>query len=155
MNVEEVKELCKGKRVGFTCSCFDLLHSGHVKMLENARSQCDVLVVGLQTDPTLDRKHKNKPVQSFEERKIMISAIRYVDYVIEYSYEKELYELIKTLQPDVRILGSDYVNKPFTGDDLGTFIHYHKRDHPWSTSNLRKRIWEAEEKKLRSSKKQA
>ena len=128
-------------KIGFTCSCFDLLHAGHILMLKDAKEQCDKLIVGLQTDPTLDRPEKNKPIQSFEERKIQLEAVQYVDEVIKYETENELYELLKVLRPNVRILGSDYEDgRYFTGDDLNIPIYFHKRDHDYSSSNIRKEI---------------
>ena len=142
-------------KVGFTCSSFDLLHAGHYLMLKDAKAQCDYLIVGLQTDPTLDlayrmktdNKQKNKPIQSYEERKIQIEGCRYVDEVVEYSTEDTLYELLKKINPDVRVLGSDWEGKEFTGHDLNIPIHWHNRDHDFSTSNLRKRVYEGELKK--------
>ena len=129
------------KSVGFTCSCFDLLHAGHVLMLEDSKKQCDYLIVGLQSDPTIDRPEiKNKPIQSLQERQIQLEAIKYIDEIIVYNTEKDLYELLKKLNPDIRILGSDYENQNFTGDDLNIKIYYHKRDHEYSSSNLRKNI---------------
>ena len=130
-----------GEKIGFTCSCFDLLHAGHIIMLKDAKNQCDHLIVGLQTDPTIDRSDKNKPIQSFQERKIQLEAVKYVNEIIEYNTEKELYELLKKLNPDIRILGTDYINKSFTGDDLNIKIYYHKRDHDYSTSNIRRKIY--------------
>ena len=133
---------------GFTCSCFDLLHAGHIKMLQDARNQCDYLIVGLQTDPTVDRPDtKNKPIQTLEERQIMLSAIRFVDEIVIYTTEGQLYEYLRDNPPDVRILGTDYKGKDFTGKDLDIDIYYHKRDHNWSTTNLRKRIAKEENKK--------
>ena len=127
--------------VGFTCSCFDLLHAGHILMLKDAKEQCDYLIVGLQTDPTLDRPEKNKPIQSLEERKIQLEAINYVDEVITYESENDLYELLYKLMPNVRILGTDYEHKYFTGIEIdGIDIYFHKRDHDYSTSSLREKI---------------
>ena len=132
---------CIESTIGFTCSCFDLLHAGHILMLQDARSRCDKLIVGLQTDPTIDRPLiKNKPIQSYEERKIQLEAVKYVAEVVTYNTEKDLYKLLKNLNPDVRILGSDYIGKSFTGDDLDIEIHYHKRKHNYSTTNLREKI---------------
>ena len=129
-------------KIGFTCSCFDLLHAGHVLMLEDSKKQCDYLIVGLQTDPTIDRpKEKNKPIQSLEERKIQLEAIKYVDEVITYETENDLYELLYKLMPNVRILGTDYEHKYFTGIEIeGIDIYFHKRDHDYSTSSLREKI---------------
>ena len=134
------------KNIGFTCSCFDLLHAGHIIMLKDAKKQCDHLIVGLQTDPTIDRPKKNKPIQSFQERKIQLKAVKYIDEIIEYSTENELYNLLKKIKPNIRILGSDYINKSFTGDDLNIKIYYHKREHNYSTTNLREKIYLKEKK---------
>ena len=133
--------MSENKKIGFTCSCFDLLHAGHIIMLEDAKKQCDYLIVGLQSDPTIDRPDtKNKPIQTLEERKIQLKAIKYIDEIIIYNSEKELYELLQKLKPNVRILGSDYINQSFTGDDLNIKIYYHQRTHNYSSSNLRERI---------------
>ena len=129
------------KIVGFTCSCFDLLHAGHILMLEDSKKQCDYLIVGLQSDPTIDRSDtKNKPVQSLKERQIQLEAIKYIDEIVIYNTENELYDLLKEINPDIRILGSDYKNKSFTGDDLPIKIYYHNRNHNFSTTNLREQI---------------
>jgi len=135
--------IMKRKVIGFTCSCFDLLHAGHILMLKDAKKQCDYLVVGLQTDPTIDRPDiKNNPVQSLDERKIQLEAVKYIDEIIVYESEKDLYKLLKKLKPDIRILGSDYIKKIFTGDDLDIKIYYHNRKDNFSSSSLRKRISE-------------
>ena len=126
--------------IGFTCSCFDLLHAGHITMLQEAKSICDHLIVGLQVNPSLDRPEKNKPIQSLMERQIQLNAIKYVDEVIIYHTEDELIELLKSLPIDIRIIGSDYMRKDFTGSDLEIDIYYNKREHNWSTTRLRKLI---------------
>ena len=132
---------CIESTIGFTCSCFDLLHAGHILMLQDAKSRCDKLIVGLQTDPTIDRPDtKNKPIQLLEERRIQLEAIKYVDEVFTYDTEEDLYKKLLDINPDVRILGSDYIDKSFTGDDLDIEIYYHERNHNYSTTNLRKKI---------------
>ena len=129
--------------IGFTCSCFDLLHAGHIIMLRYAKARCDKLIVGLQTDPTIDRPDtKNKPIQSLDERRIQLEAVKYVDEVSTYDTEKDLYKKLLDIKPDVRILGSDYIGKSFTGDDLDIKIYYHDRNHNYSTTNLREKIEE-------------
>ena len=125
---------------GFVASCFDMLHAGHCLMLKDASFQCDHLIAALQTDPTIDRPTKNKPIQSFPERMIQLEAVRYVDEIVVYNTEEELVEWLKVLKPDVRILGSDYKGKNFTGMELDIEIYHHDRSHDWSTSNLRKKI---------------
>ena len=128
--------------IGFTCSCFDLLHAGHILMLKDSKEQCDYLIVGLQTDPTIDRPEKNKPIQSFEERKIQLEAVKYVDEIFVYETEQDLYKKLLDIKPDVRILGSDYdiPDKRFTGDDLNIPIYFHERNHNYSSTNLRGKI---------------
>lgn len=142
--IETIKQKYKNKKIGVVFSCFDLIHPGHIVMLKDAKDQCDVLIVGLQSDPTIDRPEKNKPIQSLAERDIMIESIKYVDEVIYYEREFQLHLLLSKLQPDVRILGSDWKNKKFTGYDLPIPIYWHKRNHEWSTSSLRKRIYDNE-----------
>jgi len=132
-------------RIGFTCSSFDLFHAGHVLMLAEAKSQCDYLIVGLQTDPTIDRPEKNKPVQSVFERFVQVEACRHVDKIIPYSTEADLMNILQSIDIDVRIIGAEYGNKPFTGKDLDIQIYYNKRNHALSTTELRERIkkqWE-------------
>ena len=133
---------CLENKIGFTCSSFDLLHAGHILMLEDAKKQCGKLIVGLQSDPTLDRPEKNKPIQSLEERRIQLEAVKYVDEIFEYDTEEDLYKKILEINPDVRILGSDYdiPDKRFTGDDLDIPIHFHERKHNYSSTNLRSKI---------------
>jgi glycerol-3-phosphate cytidylyltransferase len=132
---------CIESTIGFTCSCFDLLHAGHILMLRDAKSRCDRLIVGLQTDPTIDRPDtKNKPIQSLEERRIQLESVKYVNEIFEYGTEEELYKKLLDINPDVRILGSDYIGKSFTGDDLDIEIYYHERKHNYSSTNLRGKI---------------
>lgn len=135
------------KKIGFTCGSFDLLHAGHAMMLEEAKSYCDYLVVAIQSDPTLDRKTKNKPVQSYEERITMLRAIKYVDEVTYYDTENDLYELLKRIKPDVRVIGADWKGKEYTGHDLDIPVVFNSRNHGYSTSELRRRVYEAELKK--------
>jgi glycerol-3-phosphate cytidylyltransferase len=133
-------------KVGFACSCFDLLHAGHILMLKDAKEQCEYLIIGLQTDPTIDRPDtKNKPIQSLEERKIQLEAVKYIDEIFTYDTEEDLYKKLLEINPDVRILGSDYIDKSFTGDDLDIPIYYHKRKHNYSSTNIRKKMSEINE----------
>lgn len=130
-------------KIGFTCSTFDFLHAGHIVMLEEAKRHCDYLICGLQSDPTLDRASKNKPVQSIVERQIQLSAVRFVDEIVIYNTEKDLEDLLLTLPINVRILGDEYKDKEFTGKRIcykrKINIVYNKRDHSFSTTDLRKR----------------
>lgn len=134
--------------IGFTCSTFDLLHAGHITMLEEATHHCEYLIVGLQNDPTEDRPEKNKPVQSIVERQIQLAAVKYVDEIVIYNTEQDLIDLLLTLPIDTRVLGDEYKDKDFTGKDIakqrGCKIIYNGRDHSFSSTSLRKRV-QAEE----------
>ena len=134
-------------KIGFTCSCFDLLHAGHVQMLKEAKANCDWLVVGLQTDPTIDRPTKNKPVQSVTERYIQLAAVRFVDELIVYATEADLLDVLKSFPINVRFIGEEYKDKDFTGKDYcldnGIEICYNRRQHSFSTTDLRKRVVDA------------
>ena len=131
----------KKQKIGFTCSCFDLLHAGHILMLKDAKKQCNKLIVGLQTDPTLDRPDtKNRPIQSLKERKIQLEAVKYIDQIFVYKTEEELYNLLLKINPDIRILGSEYNGQKFTGDNLNIKIYYHKRNHNFSSTHIREKI---------------
>ncbi len=148
-NLEEFRNNLKDKKIGVTYSCWDLLHSGHNIFLEDSKNKCDILCVGLQTDPTIDRPEKNKPIQTLKEREIQIRSNRFVDYYFIYDTEKSLYESLKDLKPDVRFLGDDYIGKKFTGDDLPIKISFHERSqHNYSSTDLRKRIYNAELSKI-------
>ena len=133
-------------RVGFVASSFDLLHAGHVQMLREAKEQCDYLICGLQTDPTLDRPEKNSPVQTIVERYTQLKGVRYVDEIIPYATERDLEDILTMYHIDVRILGDEYKEKDFTGKDIckkrGILLYFNKRDHRFSSSDLRKRVAE-------------
>ncbi len=149
-HVKKLKQ--EGKRIGITFSTFDLLHAGHIAMLSEARNHCDYLICGLQTDPTIDRPEtKNKPIQSIVERQIQLAACRYVDEVVVYSTEQDLVDLLLILPVDVRILGVEYADKNFTGKRecglRGIDIVYNGRDHSFSSSSLRKRVYDSESNK--------
>lgn len=125
---------------GITASCFDLLHAGHILMLKEAKSVCDYLIVALQVDPTIDRPEKNKPIQSYYERWVQLSAVKYVDEIIPYSTEEELMTILQNYNIDIRILGEEYTTKPFTGNNIEMEYHFNKRTHRYSTTELRNRI---------------
>lgn len=135
-------------KVGFTCSAFDLLHAGHIAMLREAKSQCDYLICGIQNDPSLDRLEKNRPIQSIVERYIQISSVKYVDEIIPYNTEEDLKDILLTYPINVRILGSEYRYKDFTGKEIcqkrGISLYFNSRDHNFSSSDLRKRVCEGE-----------
>jgi glycerol-3-phosphate cytidylyltransferase len=139
-------------KIGFNCSSFDLLHAGHVTMLKMERDLCDYLKVALQVDPTIDRPGvKNKPIQSIYERYVQLQACKYVDEILVYSTEFDLLQLIMTQKIDIRFLSEEYLNRDFTGKDYciknGIELHYHKRGHIYSSSELRRRTADLEKMK--------
>jgi glycerol-3-phosphate cytidylyltransferase len=135
-------------KVGITFSSFDLFHAGHVKMLEEAKEQCDYLICGLQTDPTLDRPEKNRPIQSVVERYIQLKGFVFVNEVVPYATEQDLEDILRSFKIDVRIIGDEYANKQFTGrqycEEKGVALFYNKREHRFSSSSLRKEVQEKE-----------
>jgi len=131
-------------KVGFTASTFDLLHSGHITMLREAKSVCDYLICGLQVDPSRDRSDKNPPIQTLVERQAQLSAVKYVDEIMVYETEKDLEDLLTMCQIDVKIMGEEYRDIDFTGRDIcknrGIELYFNKRDHRFSSSELRERV---------------
>lgn len=131
-------------KVGITYGAFDLCHAGHVLMFAECKRHCDYLIVGLQIDPSRERHTKNTPVQSVYERFVQLNAIKYIDEVIPYQFEDEIIQILQSKEIDVRFVGDDYVGKDFTGRDYcidkNIEIYYNKRDHGFSTSELRNRI---------------
>ena len=134
--------------VGFTCGSMDLLHAGHILMLKEAKDCCDFLIIGLHTDPTIDRPEKNKPIQSLNERIIQLEGCRYVDQIIKYNTEEELVSVLERLNHEYpnfsRIIGDDWKGKKFTGHDLPIHVIFNSRTHNYSSSELRRRIYEVE-----------
>ena len=126
-------------RKGFTCGAFDLLHAGHIVMLKEAKENCDYLIVGLQTDPSIDRQEKNQPVQSVYERYMQLQAVKYVDEIIPYDTEQCLIDLLESTEIHLRFVGEDYVERDFTGKGLHE-IYYTNRQHSFSSSGLRRKV---------------
>lgn len=134
----------KDSIVGITASTFDLLHAGHVAMLREAKSRCDYLVCALQVDPSIDRPEKNKPVQTLVERWTQLQAVKYVDEIIPYQSEQDLEDILQLFHFDIRIIGEEYKHGKFTGRAIcsarGIEMYYNKRDHRFSTTDLRQRV---------------
>ena len=135
-------------KTGITFSSFDLLHAGHITMLEEAKRQCDYLIVALQTDPTIDRPEKNRPTQSVVERYIQLKGCRFVDEIVPYATEQDLEDILRSFKIDVRIIGDEYKDKNFTGrtycEEKGIELYFNVRDHRFSSSSLRKEVTEKE-----------
>ncbi len=125
---------------GITASAFDLLHVGHIQMMSEAKEQCDYLICCLHVNPSMENPQKNKPVQSLVERYIQLQAVKYVDEIIPYETEKDLIDILEIKTPDVRVIGSEYAGKEFTGNTLSERTHYNERRHRFSSSELRRRL---------------
>jgi len=138
-------------KTGITFSTFDLFHAGHVKMLEEAKTKCDYLIVGLQLDPSIDRPEKNKPTQSVIERYIQLKGCKFINEIIPYVTEKDLIDVLSSFKIDIRIIGEEYKDKDFTGKEYckkkGIEIYYNKREHRFSSSELRKQVTSSEKSK--------
>lgn len=134
----------KPKKIGITFSTFDLFHAGHVKMIEEAKSVCDYLIVGLQLDPSIERSEKNTPSQSIIERYIQLKGNKHIDEIIPYVSEQDIEDILRTYKIDIRIIGIEYIDKQFTGriycEETGIEIYYNSRDHRFSSSGLKSRI---------------
>ena len=140
MNLLKIENIRKeGKRIGFTCSTFDLLHAGHVAMLAEAKSKCDFLIVGFLSDPTHDSPEKQKAIQSMFERWVQLDAISYVDMIIPFSTEQDIVDMVLTLKPDIRVVGEEYKDIEHTGKGLCP-IFYNSRKHSFSSTELKERI---------------
>jgi len=136
-------EYYRVNKVGITFGAFDLFHAGHILMLQEAKTVCDHLIVCIQTDPSLDRNEKNAPVQSIVERQIQVTACKYVDEIIVYDTEKDVMEILKSVDWNVRILGDEYRDKPFTGrEETIDRCYFNRRPHTFSSSELRLRVVE-------------
>ena len=128
-------------RRGIIAGNFDVIHPGYVRFFKDAKANaCDWLIVALQGDPTIERPSKAKPILSIEERTEILLELQSVDEVVVYNIESELLELLELVDPDVRILGSDYEGKEFTGCEMDIPVYYHTRDHDWSTTRFKNEI---------------
>ena len=128
------------KIVGFTAGNFDLIHPGYIYTFEEAKRHCDYFMVFLQRDPSETRFTKYKPVVPLYERYKTLMAIQYIDEVVTYQTEEDLVKLIEFYNPDVRILGDDYIGKRFTGDHLPIKVVYTTRSHGWATTKIKNLI---------------
>jgi len=137
----------KINKIGFVAGAFDLLHPGHCLMLNEAKNHCDKLIVALQSDPGIDRKSKNSPVQGMFGRYISLLSNKNVDFILPYSTEEDLYNMLQILPIDIRILDEEYKEKDFTGSDLDIEVYFNKRKHNYSSSKLRQDVHKCEKKK--------
>ena len=129
--------------VGVIAGNFDVIHPGYVYMFDECKKHCDILLLLLHEDPSIERPEKIKPILNLNERDMILSSLKQIDRIITYQIESDLYDILKTEQIDIRFLGDDYKNKSFTGDDLNIPIHYLVRSHDWSTTKFKKMIAES------------
>ena len=139
----------KEKKTGVICGSFDLIHAGYIRMFRDAKENaCEKLIVALQSDPTIDRPDKNSCVQPLTERIEILDAIKYIDEILVYDTEQDLYELLQNINYDVRVLGTDYREREYTGKDLDPSVYFHERNHDISTTTLKRRIYKTMLKKV-------
>ena len=137
----DLVQLENNMKIGITASTFDLLHTGHILMLREAKTICDYLICALHVDPSIERAEKNKPIQSLYERFTQLEAVKYVDEIIPYETENELLTILQSNKIHIRIIGEDYKDKSFTGREIeGMQIYYNKRKHNYSSTELRSRL---------------
>tara|TARA_R110002051_G_C8711795_1_gene495661 strand:- start:80 stop:781 length:702 start_codon:yes stop_codon:yes gene_type:complete len=142
MNADEWKKKNISLKRGFLSGCFDVIHPGYVKMFKDSKNVCDYLIVGLQTDPTIDRPSKMKPILSVEDRFETLSALKYVDEIVIYETELDFYNLLSSIKIDIRILGSEYKGVDYNGHDLNIPVYFHERNHDWSATKFKNKIRE-------------
>ena len=131
------------KNTGVIAGNFDVIHPGYIYMFDECKKHCDILLLLLHEDPSIERPEKIKPILDLNERNMILSSLKQIDRIITYQIESDLYDILKTEQIDIRFLGDDYKDKAFTGDDLGIPIHYLDRSHGWSTTKFKKMIAES------------
>jgi cytidyltransferase-like protein len=139
INVDDWKK-CQPKVKGIIAGAFDLIHPGYIRMFKECMSYCNHLTVALHEDPTLERKHKLPPIHTLEERKEILSSIRYIDDIISYKYEHEFHSYLNNEDFGIRFLGDDYKDGSYTGSDIGIKIIFVDRSHDYSTSELKRKI---------------
>ena len=126
--------------IGILAGSFDIIHPGYVKLFKEFNDACEYQFILLQDDPTIERPTKLKPILTIDERIDIISPFLDCCFFMTYNTEEELLQLIKSLNPDIRLMGEDYIGKRFTGDDLGIPVKWVDRSHKWSTTKYKQAI---------------
>jgi glycerol-3-phosphate cytidylyltransferase len=126
--------------IGIIAGNFDVLHPGYLKMFQEIENHCEKLFILLHDDPTIERPHKKKPILSVNERREMLKQFTWHHTILTYNTEEELLFLIKSIDPDIRFLGNDYVDKDYTGRELDIPVHWINRSHGWSTTKFKQAI---------------
>lgn len=125
---------------GFIAGSFDVIHPGYIAMFQEAKKNCDYLIIGLHVDPTIERPEKIKPILEYQDRFNILSSIKYIDKIYPYKLENDLINVLKEVNPNIRFLGDDYKNKSITGQELNIPLYYLDRSHGWSTTKFKKLI---------------
>ena len=126
--------------IGVIAGNFDVLHPGYLKMFQEIEKNCERLFILLHDDPTIERPEKKKPILSVDERREMLKQFTWYHTILTYNTESELLFLLKSINPDVRFLGDDYIGKTYTGFELNIPIIYLDRSHGWSTTKFKQAI---------------
>ena len=127
-------------KIGVIAGNFDVIHPGYIHLFNECKEFCTELIILLHEDPSIERPEKLKPILNLDERMMILSSLNQIDRIIPYKLETDLYELLSNLDINIRFLGDDYKNKPFTGDDLNIPIHFLDRSHGWSTTKFKNKI---------------
>jgi len=126
--------------IGVIAGNFDVLHPGYLKMFQEIEKKCERLFILLHDDPTIERPEKKKPILSVDERREMLKQFTWYHTILTYNTESELLFLLKSINPDVRFLGDDYIGKTYTGFELNIPVIYLDRSHGWSTTKFKQAI---------------
>tara|TARA_B100000427_G_C15069796_1_gene403686 strand:- start:51 stop:455 length:405 start_codon:yes stop_codon:yes gene_type:complete len=129
-------------KIGVIAGNFDLIHPGYIHMFDECKNNCDILLLLLHEDPSIERPEKIKPILSLNERIMILNSLKQIDRITTYKTESDLYDILMNEKIDIRFLGDDYKDRSFTGDDLDLPIHYLDRSHGWSTTKFKKLIAE-------------
>ena len=127
--------------IGIIAGNFDVIHPGYIEMFNEMKKHVNEIHVLLHIDPSLNRPEKIKPLLSVKDRKMTLMALKGIINVSAYSSEEELSKLIIDINPEIRFLGEDYINRTdYTGYGLPPKIIFLKRDHGWSTTKFKNLI---------------
>lgn len=143
VNANDWHKSINSRKIGFISGNFDIIHPGYILLFEDAKKYCDHLIVGLHLDPSIERPLKDKPVQSIQDRHLILSSIKYIDEIIVYKTEKELENILCNKKIDIMILSDEYKDTRYTGFELNIPVHFHCRNHEHSSSKLKRKIAES------------
>ena len=130
-------ELKKFMKIGFINGCFDVLHIGHIRMLQFAKSRCDHLIVAVDSDCRVKKlKGETRPINNESDRQEFLLSLKSVDEARMFATDKELIDLIKSISPDIMIVGSDYRNKRVIGSQYAQQLIFFDRIKDYSTSKI-------------------